>query len=184
MQTEQRRRVNFVAAHPDPAPAPAPVAVVDAQPIQITDTSAAWGGVASPTRDSVSAVDRARAFQIRQIPIYIAGVGVALAGTLAYTLIALAAGIAAPWAADRLLVFLGLAVVALLVSHHRANVTDYEHTHAGTERLRIRTAADVRRAELDAELKLRLAALDAQIRLIESRNVQERPRRAIGVDHE
>ena len=170
MQTTTRRS-NFVAAHPDPAPAP--VAVVDAQPIQITDTSAAWGGVASPTRDSVSAVDRARAFQIRQAPVYIAGVGVALAGTLAYTLVALAADIGAPWAADR-----------LLVSHHRANVTDYEHTHAGTERLRIRTAADVRRAELDAELKLRLAALDAQIRLIESRNATDAPRRAIGVDHD
>ena len=182
MQTEQRRRVNFVAAHPDPVELPP--ATVEAQPIQITDTSAAWGGVASPTRDSVSARDRAVAFQIRQIPIYVAGVGVALAGTLAYTLIALAADIGAPWAADRLLVFLGLAVVALLVSHHRANVTDYEHTHAGTERLRIRTAADVRRAELDAELKLRLAALDAQMRLIDARNVLERPHKAIGVDHE
>ena len=180
MQTEQRRRVNFVAAHPDPVEKPP--ATVDVTPIQMTDTSAAWAGVASPTRDSISAVDRARAFQIRQIPIYIAGVGVALAGTLAYTLIALAADIGAPWAADRLLVFLGLAVAALLVSHHRASVTDFQHTHAGVERLRVQTAADVRRAELDAELKLRLAALDAQLRLLDARqNATDAPHRAIGV---
>lgn len=178
MQTTTKRS-NWVAADADPIPAPA--AVVDMPPIQATDTSAAWGGVASPTRDSVSALDRAKAYQVRQIPIYVAGVGVALAGTLAYALVAMSADIGAPWAMDRLLVFLVLVVAALLVSHHRANVTDYEHTHAGTERLRIRTAAEVRRAELDAELKLRLAALDAQIRLIDSRHATQTPHKAIGV---
>lgn len=165
MQTSTKRS-NWVQALPPQDVSPP--AVVEVPTIQVTDTSAAWSSPTSPTRDSVSAVDRAKAHQIRQVPVYVGVVGVSVAGTVAWSIVAMSAGIAAPWALDRVLIFTVLLVVALLVSNHRATVTDFEHTHAGVERLRVKTAAEIRKAELAAELQLRTAALDAQLRLLEA----------------
>lgn len=182
MQTEQKRRVNFVA--PDPPAFEAPV-TVETPTIQITDTSAAWAGIASPALDSVSALDRAQAFRHRMMPIYVTVVLVSLAVTLLYALVAITADVAAPLQLDKFLVFLFVLSAGLFVTHTRANKTDYDHTHAGTERLRLKTAAEIRRAELDAELRLRLAALETQVRLIESRHSGAKaPRGTIGVDYD
>ena len=168
MQTEQRR-VNFVAPFAEEEPRQAPALPVVAQPIQVTDTAGAWISPQSPTRDSVSAKDRAEAFVIRQTPVYVVTVIIALAVTVAYTLIALAAGVNAPWAMDKTLVFLFMLAGGLFVTHSRANRTDHEHTHAGTERLRIKTAAEIRKAELEAELEIRRTALETSVRLLEGR---------------
>ena len=181
MQTTTKRS-NFVAAHPDPAPAP--VAVVDAQPIQITDTGRAWEVPSNPSKDSVSAKDRAEALAIRARPLWYMVGATSTAATAGWAIVAWAAGIGAPFLLDKLLVFLATYAALSFVTYLRLNRLDHDHSRAGVERLKIKAAADVRRAELDAELKLRLAALDAQIRLIESRAAQNRPDRAIGVDHE
>ena len=171
MQTTTKRS-NFVAALPPQESAPP--AVVDVTPIQIGDTSAAWLSPTSATRDSISAVDRAKAHQIRQAPVYLSVGLMSIGGTVAYSLVAAAAGFGAPWAMDRLLVFLVLMAGALLVANHRATVVDFQHSGAGVERLRVQTAAEIRKAELAAELHLRTAALDAQLRMLESDRTERR----------
>lgn len=167
-QTHEQRRVNFVAPYAEDE-RQAPALPVVAEPIQVTDMAGAWLSPQSPTRDSISAKDRAEAFVIRQTPIYVVTVVVAVAVTVAYTLFAWAAGVNAPWAMDKLLVFLLMLAGGLFVTHSRANRTDYEHTHAGTERLRIMTAAEIRKAELQAELEIRRTALETSVRLLEGR---------------
>lgn len=157
-------RVNFVA------PAREEVIHLEHAPLATADTSAVWTPTASPTRDSVSAQDRAKGFIIRQIPSYVVTLTIATVGTIAYTLIAMEMDVSAPWALDRLLVFLVAVAVALMVSHGRADGRDYDHSHAGIERKRIDAAVEIRTREIDAELELRTAALEAQLRMLEMQN--------------
>lgn len=156
---------NFVAAGRDVEPVR-----VEHAPIATADTSAVWMPTASPSRDSVSAQDRAKGFIIRQVPSYVVTLTIALVGTIAYTLIAMEMDVSAPWALDRLLVFLVSVAVVLMVSHSRADGRDYDHSHAGIERRRIDAAVEIRSKEIDAELELRTKALEAQLRMLELQN--------------
>lgn len=168
-QTETRR-VNFVAPEREQAPI-----AVDAAPLATADTSAVWMPTASPTRDSVSAQDRARGFLLRQAPIYAIVLVLSIAVTLAYTLVGMAADVAAPFMLDRVLVFLAMLAGSAFAVHDRGDRRDYDHSHAGIERKRIDAAVDIRRREIDAELQLRTAALGAQLRMLEMQNRGSEP---------
>lgn len=175
VQAEERRRVqeqhaearqrpgNYVAAAPRP-PRPAEIMPAPAQPV---DLSAAWQPTTSPSRDSVSAVDRATAVHIRAIPIYLAGLGVAIVALIMYvmTLWLVGAG-GAPYALDRVLVFLGVLTVVELGTFLRLNKQEFDHSHAGVERLRIETAGEIQLAIVEAEAEIKLRALDAYLKLI------------------
>ena len=104
---------------------------------------------------------------IRAIPIYVAGLGVALVALIMYvmTLWIMGAG-GAPYALDRVLVFVGVLTVVELVIYLRLNKQEYDHTHAGVERLRIETAGEVQMAVIEAETEIRLKALDAYLKLL------------------
>ena len=175
-QTEHRqtdtRRVNFVAPEREQT-----AIVVDSAPLATADTSAVWMPTASPTRDSVSAQDRARGFLLRQTPIYVVVLVLAVAVTLAYTLVSMAAEVAAPFMLDRVLVFLAMLAGGAFIVHDRGDRRDYDHSHAGIERKRIDAAVEIRTREIDAELQLRTAALDAQLRMLEMQNTGSEPHR-------
>lgn len=145
-------------------PKPAEIVPWPAQPV---DVSQAWAATTSPGRDSISAVDRARAVHIRAIPIYVAGLGVALVALIMYTMTLWIMGAGgAPYALDRVLVFVGVLTVVELVIYLRLNKQEYDHTHAGVERLRIETAGEVQMAVIEAETEIRLKALDAYLKLL------------------
>lgn len=174
------RQTNFVAplrVEPD-------VTIPDGiwSPMAVSDTSTAWVSPSSPTRDAVSATDRARAFVIRSTPVYVVVGLVSLAVLVAYTLVSLAIGVSAPYMLDRVLVFFVMLAAGLFAVHDRADQRDLDHSVSGIERLRIVTAGEVRQAEIAAELELRRAALDAGLRLLERRN--RTPDKLIGVDND
>ena len=165
MQAEhsQARPGSFVAPAPRP-PRPAEIMPAPAQPV---DMSAAWTPTESPSRDSISAVDRARAVHIRAIPIYLAGLGVALVALIMYVMTLWIAGAGgAPYALDRVLVFLGVLTVVELVIYLRLNKQEYDHTHAGVERLRIETAGEIQLAIIEAETEIKMRALDGYLKLL------------------
>lgn len=179
VQVEERRRVqeqhaearqrpgNYVAAAPRP-PRPAEIMPAPAQPV---DLSQAWQPMTSPGRDSVSAVDRAKAFHIRSIPIYAAVVGMAVAAVILYSVTITFWGvhIDVPMFADRILIFLAVTFGWGLWMFKQANETDYDHSHAGIERLRILEAAEIQRTIVEAEAEIKREALQAYLRLLEGR---------------
>lgn len=160
---EARRPSKFVAPGVTP-PKPAEIVPWPSQPV---DLSPAWTPTTSPSRDSVSAVDRARAVHIRAIPIYLAGLGVAIVALIMYvmTLWFMGAG-GAPYALDRVLVFLGVLTVVELGTFLRLNKQEFDHSHAGVERLRVKTAGEIQLAIIEAETEIKLRALDAYLKLI------------------
>lgn len=159
------RRNNFVAPGP-PRPI-RPAEIMPAAPQNI-DLAAAWQPMASPGRDSVSAMDRARAFHVRSAPAYIAVVGMAATAVVLYsaTLWILRAD-GAPLLADRILIFLAVVFVGGMVVFLRLNQTDYDHSHAGIERLRIVEAADIQREIVQADLEMKREALRAYVHMLE-----------------
>ena len=163
-QARQSRPSNFVA----PAPRPLRPAEIMPAPAQPVDLSPAWQPMTSPGRDSVSAVDRAKAFHIRSIPIYAAIVGMAVAAVILYSVTIAFWGVQinVPLFADRILIFLAVAFGWGLWMFKQANETDYDHSHAGIERLRIETAGDIQLAIVEAETEIKLKALDAYLKLI------------------
>ncbi len=161
--SQARQASNWVA----PAPRPPRPAEIMPAPAQMVDMSAAWQPTESPSRDSISAVDRARAVHIRAIPIYLAGLGVALVVLIMYVMTLWIAGAGgAPYALDRVLVFLGVLTVVELVIYLRLNKQEYDHTHAGVERLRIETAGEIQLAIIEAETEIKLKALNGYLKLL------------------
>ena len=65
--------------------------------------------------------------------------------------------------------FAAALTVAGLVTYLRLNRLDFDHSRAGVERFRLQTLAEVRKAELEAELAIRSKALEASVRLLEER---------------
>ena len=151
-----------------------PPAVVDVTPIQIGDTGRAWEMPSNASRDSVSAKDRAEALAIRARPIWYMVGATSTAATAGWAIVAAAAGIGAPFLLDKLLVFLATYAALSFVTYLRLNRLDHDHSRAGVERLKIKTAAEIRKAELAAELQLRTAALHAQLQLLESDRTERR----------
>ena len=160
---EARQRGKFVAPGVTP-PKPAEIMPWSTQPV---DVSQAWQATTSPSRDSISAVDRARAVHIRAIPIYVAGLGIAIVALILYVMTLWIMGASgAPWALDRVLVFVGVLTVVELVIYLRLNKQEYDHTHAGVERLRIETAGEIQLAVIEAETEIKLRALDGYLKLL------------------
>ena len=124
---------------------------------------------ADGSKDALSAVDRAKALRIRAHPVWWLVLAGACAATLAYWLAANAAGFRAAYNLDKLLVFAAALTVAGLVTYLRLNRLDFDHSRAGVERFRLETYAEVRKAELEAELAIRSKALEASVRLLEER---------------
>ena len=141
--------------------------------IPIGDMSQGWRGVPSPSQDSTGAEDRARGFNRRMVLPMALTVVLALVSVLAWVLVVtLVRGDAnlMPFFIDRLFIFLIVVGGMGYTVWDRANDTDYDHTHAGVDRLRLETMRDVRIAELQAETQQRQAALAMSLKLLESRD--------------
>lgn len=150
-----RRLPSFVAPDPPrqtPATVDAPAWLVQQRPL---DVGAVW----TPTdgaRETTSAMDRARALQVRLVP-----------WLAAWFLIALVVGVATAlaarqWPAGALVTVLLFAVLTA-VTWTKANRTDYEYSREGTERHRLDTAADLTRQQMEHEHELRRMALQAYL---------------------
>lgn len=118
---------------------------------------------------ATSAQDRAHALRLRMAMITAIAAGAAILGVVAYValLMALRVSNVLPWQLDKFLVFLIVLVIITLTAYRSESMADYDHSHSGVERLRIVSAVDVRKAEIDAEAQVRLAALEASLKLIE-----------------
>ena len=160
---EARAAGKFVAPGVTP-PKPAEIVPWPAQPV---DVSQAWAATTSPSRDSVSAVDRAKAVHIRAIPIYAAVAGIAVVAVILYSITLWFTGWAgAPYALDRVLIFVGTLTALLLWQYLRLNKQEFDHTHAGVERLRVKTAGEIQLAIIEAETEIKLKALNGYLKLL------------------
>lgn len=156
---------NFVS-YVDPPRPPRPAEIMPA-PAQVVDMSAAWTPTESPSRDSVSAVDRAKAVHIRAIPIYAAVAGIAVVAVILYSITLWFTGWAgAPYALDRVLIFVGTLTALGLWQYLRLNKQEFDHSHAGVERLRIETAGEIQLAIIEAETEIKLKALNGYLKLL------------------
>ena len=111
-------------------------------------------------QDRTSAMDRARALQVRLLPF------LAVWGLIAVVVGVVVALLAKGWPAGALLgvlVFAGLTAV----TYYRLNRTDYDYSREGTERHRLNTAADLARRRMNHEHELRRMALDAYLQSLE-----------------
>ena len=165
MQAEhsQARPGSFVAPAPRP-PRPAEIMTAPAQPV---DMSGAWQPTESPSRDSISAVDRAKAVHIRAIPIYAAVAGIAVVAVILYSITLWFTGWqGAPYALDRVLIFVGTLTALGLWQYLRLNKQEFDHSHAGVERLRIETAGEIQLAIIEAETEIKLKALNGYLKLL------------------
>jgi hypothetical protein len=144
---------------------------IDVVPIPATDIAPAMKPTNSPTRDSISATDRANGFNRRMVLPMALTVVLALVGVLFWslTLAFLDVGQVAPYMLDRMLVFLAIVGGMGMVVWTKANEVDHDHTHSGVERHRISTAAEIRKVEVQAELEQRKMAVGAMLTMLESR---------------
>jgi hypothetical protein len=144
---------------------------IDVIPIPATDITPAMQATTSPSRDSISAVDRANGFNRRMILPMALTVVLALVGVLFWslTLAMLDVGQIAPYMLDRVLVFLAIVGGFGFTVWTRANQVDHDHSHSGVERHRISTAAEIRKVEVQAELQQRQMATEAMLTMLESR---------------
>lgn len=159
----QRVERNFVA------PTPAPLATRRPQTIDVVpavstttqpaDVSAAWQPQQA-TKETTSAVDRAKGLRIRLTPFALlwAGVGVVLGAT-----VWLVAGTLPGAALLAVLAFAGLTGA----TYYKLNGQDYDHSGAGVERLRISEAAQLQREQMEHEQELRRMALEAYLQTLE-----------------
>lgn len=157
----------FVAERPRPMK---PAEMLPASP-QVIDVSPAWQPMQSPGRDSTSAQDRAKAIHIRAIPVYAATVGIAVLVVILYsvTLAFFRVDVDVPLFADKIMVFLGVVFGWGLFVYLRLNQQEYDHTHAGVERLRIVEAADIQRQAMEHDAELKKMALATYIKMLEER---------------
>lgn len=155
----------FVAAEAKQPPAviDAPAWMVERQPMAV---DAVWTPVEG-AQDRTSAMDRARALQVRLVPF------VAVWGVIAVVVGVVVTMVAQQWPAGALL---GLLLFAGLtaVTYYRLNRTDYDYSREGTERHRLNTAADLARRRMNHEHELRRMALEAYL---ESLDRHERGRK-------
>lgn len=160
---EGHRHVTFVA----PAARPPRPAEIMPAPAQTVDLSAAWQPTESPSRDSISAVDRAKAVHIRAFPIYAAVAGIAVVAVILYSITLWFTGWqGAPYALDRVLIFVGTLTALGLWQYLRLNKQEFDHSHAGVERLRIETAGEIQLAIIEAETEIKLKALNGYLKLL------------------
>jgi hypothetical protein len=145
-----RRGSSFVA----PAPTPpvtidAPAWLVERQPLALENV---WTPTVG-TQEHTSAMDRAKALQVRLAT-----------WAVLWALIAVAVGVittmaAKQWPVGALATILLFACLTA-VTYYNLNRTDYDYSHEGTERHRLDTAADLMRRQQKYEHEARNRALD------------------------
>lgn len=138
-----------------PARREQPAPIIEMPPISVEPV---WQGIADESRDSVSAQDRSKAFLIRNAPMYVVAVVIAVCVTILYTLAAWGIGVAAPYSLDRVLFFFASLAAFLFYTHMQSVKEDYDHSRAGVERLRIEAARDVAVEQLRSKERIQLAA--------------------------
>lgn len=138
-----------------PAERKQPAPIVELQPISVEPI---WNGIADESRDSVSAQDRSKAFLIRNAPLYLVAIVIAICVTILYTLAMWGFGIQVPYSLDRVLFFFMSLAVFLFYTHIQSVKEDYNHSRAGVERLRIEAARDVAVEQLRSRERIQLAA--------------------------
>lgn len=144
------------------------VATVDLHPV---DVSGVLEAANDGTRDSVSAIDRAWGYNIRLIPALLLSILLALMGMIAFIL-------AMRWTSTptdgmtNFLAFLVCLAVPFLTFAVTVNRSDYQHSRAGVERLRIVEAAKLRRDEMKAFLQLRRDSMQATLQLLKQQEDQ------------
>jgi len=158
-----------VATFVEPHPAPAPVVEVEAHEITPADIGAVWAPTESRlTADSISAKDRAVALNMRLLPLAALAMGVAMLGVLlfvaAVTVLGLPAIVGPMF--DRVLVFLLAMVVVFWLGWRAESDKEWMHSHAGVERHRISTAAEVYRTKLQLDADIAQKRLETSLKLI------------------
>lgn len=153
-----RSGANFVTPHAaQPAAAvDAPAWLTERQPLAV---DAVWTPV-DGAQERTSAMDRAKALQVRLVPFLVAWAGV---GGVVGVSVWLLAGTWPAGAMAGALLFAGLTAV----TYYRLNRTDYDYSREGTERHRLDTAADLARRQMNHEHELRRMALETYLRTLE-----------------
>lgn len=160
LQRQRAAAANFVA----PA---APLArrdqTIDVVPWAMQTTALDVGRAWEPlqgTKESTSAVDRARGLRIRLLP-FLGLYG--LAGVVVGGVVWYVAGIVPVAALLAVLTFAGLGIS----TYRRMNLDDYDHSTSGVERLRISEAAQLQREQLEQTHELRRMALESYLKRLE-----------------
>lgn len=157
------KRYSYVSAPPMPPTTIEPAALIKVLAPGTDDVwagSGAWESTESrQSRDSVSAQDRARGANLRSIPVLISTTTLAAAGTVAYVL----TGVGKPL--DVLFVFLLLCGAFNLIAIVLLHRMDFQHSHAGLERMRIETAGRVAERAIEAQTAQRIEALKMAIEI-------------------
>ena len=150
---------------------PQAIQILPPDSLQQSDISAVWTPTISQSRDSTGAQDRARGLILRTMPTLGALVFLASTAVIMY-LAGLAVFDLRPLSSkplDSTLIFLGILGAMWFFTYSAESRRDYQHSHAGVERHRLDAAADIRMAELGAELQMRREALAASLKLLEIR---------------
>ena len=148
-----RRPATFVAPEPvRPAAPQLPAWVTTPTTIDVAPVWTPTEGV----RESTSAMDRAQALRVRLLPFVLLWL---LLGVIVGAAVLFVAQSTPGAALVGLLVFCGLTAY----SYYRLNRTDYEYSREGSEQLRIVTAADLARQQMEHEHELRRMALGAYL---------------------
>lgn len=144
---------------------------IDAPPGDLADVSGVWTPVASGSRDSTSAEDRAWALLWRTLPAYVIVLLAGFAGVLIWTWASWQWDLGhAPYHVEKFLLWLILVAGLGVRVWGTESSRDWAHTHAGVERHRIDKAAQVRIAEVQVEADLKRKALAATLKMLEARD--------------
>jgi hypothetical protein len=135
--------------------------VLPPAPTQPANLLHAWQQPVDGIQEQTSAWDRAKSVVMRSAPLLLLVGLLASAGAL----IAWVLGGTVPSA----LTFLVLMAVLGGLLYRWESHTEYSHSRAGVERLRITQGANIEMAKIEHEAELRRMALDAYIRLMERR---------------
>lgn len=122
----------------------------------------AWQQPVDGIHERTSGIDRAKAVVVRSAPL------LALVGLLAAAGALIAWGVAGQTPAT--LTFLVIMAIGGGLLYRWESHTEYQHSRAGVERLRITEGANIELAKLEHEAELRKMALQAYIDMMEKRN--------------
>ena len=125
----------------------------------------AWQQPQDGIREQTSAVDRAKAVVLRSAPL------LAMVGLLATAGALIAWGVAGQTPGT--LTFLVIMAVGGGLLYRWESHTEYQHSRAGVERLRITEGANIELTRLEHESELRRMALQAYIELMERRQTDD-----------
>jgi len=160
--TDDAGRAQYLpAVQPQRRQLPALGEVLPPAPAEPANLLHAWQQPIDGIREHTSAVDRAKAVVVRSAPL-LALVGL-LAGAGAIVAYALAGTVAAT------LTFLVIMAALGGLLYRWESHTEYQHSRAGVERLRITEAADLEHARMEHEAELRKMALESYLDIMEKR---------------